>query len=87
MVLDLDCVLTKVTRYRLQRPDGTVRIDLHEVILGSDAKFVAIPVDALGVATPKQELHVPGEESFLALEALVEKLNGLPHAEIYPKSV
>ena len=86
IILDSGNILTKVGRYQLQRPQGTVRIEVHEIILGSENKFVAVPIEPLGMATSRQDLHIQADSEFEAIEKLVEKIQGLSKDEIFPKA-
>lgn len=86
MTLDDGFVLSKVHHYRLQRPDGAIRIEVHEVILGSDTKFLAVPVERLPIDPAGKEFHVEGNSEFEALERLVEKIKGLPAQQIFPRN-
>lgn len=85
MILDTGNILTKIHRYQLQRPKGTVRVEVHEIVLGSNDKFVAVPIEPLGQKTTKEQFHVQGNTEYEALESLVELIKELPKEEIFPK--
>lgn len=85
MILSSGNVLTKVTQYRLQRPSGTIRIEVYQSIVGSDEKFVAAPVDVFGGATSTQDLQVRGNTEMDALENLIGKIQSLPSEDIFPR--
>ena len=85
MILDRGNVLTKVHEYHLQRPDITIRIRVHEIILGSEDKFLALPVDPLGMNSSNLELQIKGDTELKALEELVEKIKDMPKENIFPK--
>lgn len=85
MVLDSGNVLTKVTPYRLQRSNGTLRIEIHQVISGSDTKFVAVPVDGLGMTSKRRDLHIQASAELEALEKIVSAVQSLTHEEVFPK--
>ena len=86
IVLDSGYVLSKVQRYQLQRPQGTLFFDVHQIILGSENKFLAVPVEPLGMSTTRQDLHVYANSEFEAVEKLVEKIQEMPKSEVFPKT-
>ena len=86
MIIDAGNVFTKVHRYRLQRPDYIININVHEVILGADFKFCAVPVQALGQVSKNADLSVEGETEYEAVEKLVDKIQKLSKDEIFPKT-
>ena len=86
MIIDAGNVFTKVYRYRLQRPDDIIKIEVHEVIHGADAKFFAVPVQALGQASKNADLHIEGETEYEVVEKLVEKIQKISKEEVFPKT-
>ena len=86
MIIDAGNVFTKVHRYRLQRLNDLINLEVHEVILGADFKFFAVPVQALGQASKNADLQIEGETEYEVVEKLVEKIQKLSKDEIFPKT-
>lgn len=82
MIIDKDDLLLKVEHYKYYKKDEIIRIELNEVILGNDAKFIATPVNTLGGATKNTDLHIRRETKEKALEDLISALEKLSKQEI-----
>lgn len=86
MVIDESQLLSKVHHYQLQRPNKeTVRIEIHEVLLDPNPKFVSVPVDEIGLKSKIEKYMVQGSTEEEALETLVELIKQTPREEIFPK--
>lgn len=83
--LDQGHVLTKVHRYRLDRSRDHVNIEVHEVIAGSNDKFIAWPIEGINMASTNTALHIKGPTQNEVLATLINKIKGLRLIEIFPQ--
>lgn len=76
--LNNDEILTKITKYELNRADGSIFIEVHELICSTystidpEAKFVAAPSHLLGTIKEAYIFAAPTE--FDALSQCLEAL-------------
>ncbi len=85
MELDQGQVLTKVHRYRLERSRDHVNIEIHEIIAGSNEKFIAWPIEGVNMASTNKALHIKGRTESEVLANLINKIKGLRTIEIFPQ--
>jgi len=83
--IDSGELLTRVTKYELNRADSHLRIDVHEIIAGEDTgSFLAIPNLIIG----KTEEKYIGRGSSIddALKDCLSRIKGISSETIVPKS-
>lgn len=77
-------ILTRTTRYQLERGDGRLFIDVHEIIAGdASAQFIAVPNLILRDADPKYFGEGASERE--ALSNCLRLISGVPTNDVIAK--
>lgn len=84
MILNEGEILSKITNYQYEHGGEAIKIQVHQAILGTDEKYIAVPRQTLGV-TQNPDLRAEGKTAMEALETLIKKLRGMTMEEIFPK--
>lgn len=80
-------ILTKVTRYHLQREEiDDVLIDIKEIInAGAKKNFVAHPAQIIPSARVSEEYVIYGDSEQEVLEELIKRIEDVKSMELFTK--
>ena len=82
-MLNENDILSKVTKYELNRENGRMWIDVHKFLAGTKENlYIAIP--SLLVSEANKEYMAKGETEEEALKKCLEKIKDVPSNKIFP---